>query len=155
MSPFQLISRAACCVGLSVATLAASAADYPAQQEGSWVVKDFRFHSGEVLPQLRLNYTTLGSSTNEAVLILHGTTGSGVGMLTSAFAGELFGPGQVLDAKRYFIILPDAIGTGKSSKPSDGHHLIQLQRYQRYQLERRIGSLFHQFLRRLKFHQQK
>ena len=120
MSLFQLISRAACCAGLSLATLAASAADYPAQQEGSWVVKDFRFHSGEVLPQLRLTYTTLGSPTNEAVLILHGTTGSGVGMLTPAFAGELFGPGQVLDAKRYFIILPDAIGTGKSSKPSDG-----------------------------------
>ena len=120
MSLLQRISRAACCAGLGLITLAASAADYPAQQEGSWVVKDFRFHSGEVLPQLRLNYTTLGSPTNEAVLILHGTTGSGTGMLTPAFAGELFGPGQVLDASRYFIILPDAIGTGKSGKPSDG-----------------------------------
>lgn len=120
MSLLQRISRAACCAGLGLITLAASAADYPAQQEGSWVVKDFRFHSGEVLPQLRLNYTTLGSPTNEAVLILHGTTGSGTGMLTPGFAGELFGPGQPLDASRYYIILPDAIGTGKSTKPSDG-----------------------------------
>ncbi|WP_228769203.1 alpha/beta fold hydrolase [Limnohabitans sp. 2KL-3] len=89
-------------------------------QNGSWIVKDFKFHTGEVLPELRLNYTTLGDPKNEAVLILHGTTGSGVGMLGANFGGELFGPGQILDAKRYFVILPDAIGTGKSSKPSDG-----------------------------------
>jgi homoserine O-acetyltransferase len=89
-------------------------------QSGSWIVKDFKFHTGEVLPELRLNYTTLGDPKNEAVLILHGTTGSGAGMLGAAFGGELFGPGQILDAKRYFVILPDAIGTGKSSKPSDG-----------------------------------
>ena len=99
---------------------ASSAADYPAQKEGSWVARDFRFHTGEVLPELRLNYTTLGVSTNEAVLILHGTLGSGSGMLSAAFAGELFGTGQPLDASRHYIILPDAIGTGKSSKPSDG-----------------------------------
>jgi homoserine O-acetyltransferase len=91
-----------------------------APQTGSWIVKDFKFHTGEVLPELRLNYTTLGDPKNEAVLILHGTTGSGAGMLGAAFGGELFGPGQILDAKRYFVILPDAIGTGKSSKPSDG-----------------------------------
>jgi len=89
-------------------------------QNGSWVVKDFKFHTGEVLPELRLGYTTLGDPRNEAVLILHGTTGSGAGMLGANFGGELFGPGQILDAKRYFVILPDAIGTGKSSKPSDG-----------------------------------
>jgi len=89
-------------------------------QNGSWVVKDFKFHTGEVLPELRLGYTTLGDPQNEAVLILHGTTGSGAGMLGANFGGELFGPGQILDAKRYFVILPDAIGTGKSSKPSDG-----------------------------------
>jgi len=91
-----------------------------APQNGSWVVKDFKFHTGEVLPELRLGYTTLGHPQNEAVLILHGTTGSGAGMLGANFGGELFGPGQILDAKRYFVILPDAIGTGKSSKPSDG-----------------------------------
>ena len=98
----------------------AHAADYPTAKEGSWIVKDFRFHSGEVLPELRLHYTTVGAPTGEPVLILHGTTGSGAGMLTPAFAGELFGPGQPLDASRYYIILPDSIGTGKSSKPSDG-----------------------------------
>src|SRR6266705_4171405 len=96
------------------------AADHPAPQEGSWVVRDFRFYTGEVLPELRLHYTTVGAPTGEPVLLLHGTTGSGAGMLTPAFAGELFGPGQPLDASRYYIILTDAIGTGKSSKPSDG-----------------------------------
>jgi homoserine O-acetyltransferase len=96
------------------------AADYPAPAEGTWVVRDFRFHTGEVLPELRLHYTTVGAPTGEPVLILHGTTQSGAAMLTPTFAGELFGPGQPLDAARYYVILPDAIGTGKSSKPSDG-----------------------------------
>ena len=96
------------------------AADYPAPKEGSWVVRDFRFHTGETLPELRLHYTTVGDPAGEPVVVLHGTTGSGTGMLTPGFAGELFGPGQPLDASRYYVILPDAIGTGKSSKPSDG-----------------------------------
>ena len=124
MNLLKMIPRAACCGGLCLMALATSAADaqsqYPAQQESSWVARDFRFHTGQVLPELRLNYTTLGVPTNDAVLILHGTTGSGAGMLSPAFGGELFGPGQPLDASRYYIILPDAIGTGKSSKPSDG-----------------------------------
>src|SRR5688572_594294 len=107
-------------LAFTLATVPALAADYPAPKEGIWVVRDFRFHTGEVLPELRLHYTTVGAATGEAVLILHGTTGTGAGMLTPAFAGELFGPGQALDASRYYIILPDAIGTGKSSKPSDG-----------------------------------
>jgi homoserine O-acetyltransferase len=107
-------------VAFPLMALPSLAADYPAPKEGSWVVRDFRFHSGEVLPELRLHYTTVGVPTGEPVLILHGTTGSGAGMLTPAFAGELFGPGQPLDASRYYVILPDAIGTGKSSKPSDG-----------------------------------
>ena len=104
----------------AVVALGASAADYPAPQEGSWVARDFRFHTGETLPELRLHYTTVGARSGEPVLVLHGTTGSGAGFLTPAFAGELFGPGQPLDASRYLIILPDAIGTGKSTKPSDG-----------------------------------
>ena len=103
----------ALCIGVN-----AKAQESP--RNGNWVVKDFKFHTGEVLPELRLNYTTLGDPKNEVVLILHGTTGSGAGMLGAAFGGELFGPGQILDAKRYFVILPDAIGTGQSSKPSDG-----------------------------------
>ena len=96
------------------------AADMPIPKEGAWLVKDFKFRNGETLPELRLHYTTLGDPKGEPVLILHGTTGSGTGMLSPTFGGELFGPGQPLDASRYYIILPDAIGTGKSSKPSDG-----------------------------------
>jgi homoserine O-acetyltransferase/O-succinyltransferase len=84
------------------------------------VIKDFKFHTGQVFPELTVHYTTVGAPTGIPVLVLHGTTGSGVGMVNPAFAGELFGPGQALDASKYFIILPDAIGTGKSSKPSDG-----------------------------------
>jgi homoserine O-acetyltransferase/O-succinyltransferase len=96
------------------------AAEYPAPQEGDWIVRDFRFHTGEVLPELQLHYTTVGARSGEPVLILHGSTGAGSNMLNPNFAGELFGPGQPLDANRYFIILPDALGAGKSSKPSDG-----------------------------------
>jgi homoserine O-acetyltransferase len=96
------------------------AADYPAPQEGSWVVRDFKFHTGETLPELKLHYRTVGDKSGEPVIIMHGTTGSGAGFLAPGFAGELFGPGQALDAKRYYIILPDAIGHGRSSKPSDG-----------------------------------
>jgi homoserine O-acetyltransferase/O-succinyltransferase len=100
--------------------LACRAADYPAPKEGSWTVKDFRFHTGETLPELRLAYSTVGAPGGEPVIVLHGTTGSAASMLTPAFAGELFGAGQPLDATRYFIILPDVIGHGRSSKPSDG-----------------------------------
>lgn len=98
----------------------AAAAEWPAPTKGEWVVRDFRFHTGQVLPELKLAYTTLGNPQGEPVLILHGTTGSAESMLTPAFAGELFGPGQPLDAAKYFVILPDSIGTGRSSKPSDG-----------------------------------
>ena len=96
------------------------AADYPATVEGDWVVRDFRFHTGETLPELRLHYVTVGARTGEPVLILHGTNGTGGGFLRPDFAGELFGPGQPLDAATHYLIMPDAIGAGKSSKPSDG-----------------------------------
>jgi homoserine O-acetyltransferase/O-succinyltransferase len=99
---------------------AALAADYPTPQKGSWVLRDFRFNTGEVMPELRLSYTTVGAPTGEPVVVLHGTTCSAASMLTPAFAGELFGAGQPLDATKYFIILPDAIGHGESSKPSNG-----------------------------------
>ncbi|WP_422389068.1 alpha/beta fold hydrolase [Bradyrhizobium septentrionale] len=95
------------------------AADYPAPQDGEWIAKDFRFHSGEVMPELRLHYTTLGAPTGQPVLVLHGSAGSAASMLTPTFAGQLFGPGQPLDASKYYIIIPDGIGHGKSSKPSD------------------------------------
>jgi homoserine O-acetyltransferase/O-succinyltransferase len=97
--------------------------------EGDFVVRDFQFRSGESLAELRLHYTTLGKPAKNAqgrvinaVLILHGTGGTGHQFLSPIFAGELFGPGQLLDAARYYIILPDGIGHGKSSKPSDGLH---------------------------------
>lgn len=98
----------------------ALAADYPAPKTGEWIAKDFKFHTGEVMPEVRLAYTTIGDPSGQPVLVLHGTTGSAASMLTPAFAGELFAPGQPLDATKYFIILPDSIGHGKSSKPSDG-----------------------------------
>lgn len=103
-----------------MAPLAAWAADYPAPQKGTWVARDFRFHTGEVMPELKIAYTTVGNPQGDPVLVLHGTTGSAASMLTPAFAGELFGAGQPLDATRHFIILPDAIGTGQTAKPSDG-----------------------------------
>ena len=92
----------------------------PAAKEASWTIRDFRFRSGEVLPELRLHYRTLGDPSGEPVLLMHGTTGSGATLLTPNFGGELFGPGQALDITRYYVILPDAIGHGRSSKPSDG-----------------------------------
>ena len=105
---------------LALASFAVLAQNYPAPKQGSHVIRDFKFHTGETLPELRIAYTTVGEPTGEPVIIMHGTTGSGAGLLTPAFAGELFGPGQALDAKRYYIILPDAVGHGRSSKPSDG-----------------------------------
>jgi len=99
---------------------AAGAADYPPPREASWIAKDFRFSTGEVLPEVRLSYTTIGASTGEPVLVLHGTAGSAASLLNKDFADELFGPGQPLDAARYYLILPDALGTGKSTRPSDG-----------------------------------
>jgi homoserine O-acetyltransferase len=102
-------------------------ADYPAPAEGDFVLHRFLFHSGETLPELRIHYRTLGTPRRDAagivrnaVLITHGTTGSGAQFVRPEFAGELFGPGQPLDAAKYFIILPDGIGHGQSSKPSDG-----------------------------------
>ncbi|MGY4186528.1 homoserine acetyltransferase [Bradyrhizobium sp. USDA 4459] len=104
---------------LSIST-SALASDYPAPKQGDWIAKDFKFHTGEVMPELKLHYTTVGEPTGQPVLVLHGTGGSGASMLTPAFAGELFGSGQPLDASKYYIIIPDAIGHGRSSKPSDG-----------------------------------
>ncbi len=107
-------------LAIAIGANAAIAADLSTPQERDWVVSNFKFHTGETLPALHLHYTTLGDAKAEPVLILHGTTGSGTAMLGASFGGELFGPGQPLDANRYYIILPDSVGTGKSSKPSDG-----------------------------------
>src|SRR5436305_10329924 len=112
--------RAALCSVFVFTSVAAFAADYPAPKQGDWIAKDFNFHGGEVMPELRLHYTTVGEPGGQPVLVLHGSGGSAASMLTPAFAGELFGAGQPLDASKYYIILPDGIGHGKSSKPSDG-----------------------------------
>jgi homoserine O-acetyltransferase len=104
---------------LAASRLWAQSTSLPSEAE--WTLRDFTFHTGEKLPEVRLHYTTLGKlSGNNAVLIMHGTTGHGDRFLSYDFGGVLFGPDQPLDASRYFIILPDAIGHGKSTKPSDG-----------------------------------
>jgi homoserine O-acetyltransferase/O-succinyltransferase len=113
-------SCAALSAALALTSFAALAADYPAPKQGDYVVKDFKFHSGEIMPELRLHYTTVGEPTGQPVVVLHGSGGSAASMLTPGFAGELFGAGQPLDASKYYIIIPDGIGHGKSSKPSDG-----------------------------------
>ena len=106
---------------------APAGAAYPAPVQGDYVIRDFLFSSGERLPELRMHYRTIGQARRDsggvvrnAVLLLHGTTGSGAQFLNPSFANELFGPGQLLDATRYFLVLVDNIGHGGSSKPSDG-----------------------------------
>src|SRR6201999_4179377 len=101
----------------------------PAPKEGDFVIHDFKFTSGETLPEVRMHYHAFGEPKRDshgvvrnAVLIVHGTGGTGGSLIRPEFSGELFGPGQPLDATRYFIVLPDALGHGKSSKPSDGLH---------------------------------
>jgi len=111
--------RIALAIVLALFSMPAIAADYPAPKTGEWVARDFKFHTGEVMPELKLAYTTIGEPSGQPVLVLHGTTGSAASMLTPAFAGELFGAGQPLDAAKYYVIIPDSIGHGKSSKPSD------------------------------------
>jgi homoserine O-acetyltransferase len=114
---------------LFIAVSGLEAAEYPTPTEGDYTIRDFKFTSGETMPELRLHYRTLGkpdkdaqSKTRNAVLIMHGTTGSGAQFIRPEFAGELFGKDQPLDATKFFIVLPDGIGHGKSSKPSDGMH---------------------------------
>ena len=104
-----------------------TASDYPAPKEADWTARNFKFGTGEILPELKIHYTTIGIPKRDAsglvlnaVLIMHGTGGSGRGFLTDNFAGQLFNSGQLLDGNSHYIILPDAIGSGKSSRPSDG-----------------------------------
>ena len=104
--------------------------NYPTPRSGDFILEQFQFASGEELDSLRIHYTTIGTPKKDehgkvtnAVLIMHGTTGSGNQFLSDRFAGNLFQPGQLLDANKYFIILPDDIGHGQSSKPSDGLHM--------------------------------
>jgi homoserine O-acetyltransferase len=116
-------------LALFLVATALHAADYSAPIEGDYTIRDFKFASGETLPELRIHYRTIGKLERDAlgkavnaVLIMHGTTGSGAQFIRPEFAGELFGKGQALDATKFFIVLPDGIGHGKSNKPSDGMH---------------------------------
>ena len=112
--------RAMLAVVFALAAAPVVAADYPKPVEGDWTAKDFKLHTGEVIPEARLHYTTVGDPKGEPVLMLHGSSQSGTALLNAGFAGELFGPGQPLDAAKYYIVLPDGLGHGKSTKPSDG-----------------------------------
>jgi len=114
-------------LAILLGTTLSRAADYPAAVEGDYVIRDFGFQSGETIPEVRMHYRTLGTPRRDeqgivrnAVLILHGTTGSSAQFLRAEFAGELFGEGQLLDTSRYFIVIPDNLGHGQSTKPSDG-----------------------------------
>lgn len=124
MSRYLLLLCASLAFSLSVHAQEPSA---PTPNEGDFTLHNFHFKSGETLPELHMHYYTFGKpekdasgKTTNAVLILHGTGGSGRQFMRPMFAGVLFGPGQLLDSTRYFIILPDNVGHGKSSKPSDG-----------------------------------
>ncbi len=116
-----------CCAAAAAAPAPARAADDPAPVQGDYVIRDFTFAAGGSLPELKMHYRTLGQPRRDAaglvsnaVLVLHGTTGSGAQFIRPEFAGELFGAGQLLDAAHYFIVIVDNIGHGQSSKPSDG-----------------------------------
>jgi homoserine O-acetyltransferase len=124
---FAALLSAAPVAGQAAPAPAAQAGAVPAPVAGDFVIRNFRFTTGETLPELRLRYHTLGEPRRDAkgvvrnaVLILHGTGGTGMAFLSNTFAGVLFGPGQLLDLRTHFIVLPDGIGHGQSSKPSDG-----------------------------------
>lgn len=112
---------------MSAQTKDSPASAFPGQTEGNFIIRDFHFNSGEVLPELRLHYVTLGTphrnasgEIDNAVLLLHSTGGDTTELLESDFSGPLYGPGQPFDLSKFYVIIPDSIGHGKSSKPSDG-----------------------------------
>jgi homoserine O-acetyltransferase len=126
--------------------------NYPAPVEGDYVIQNFHFRSGESLPELKMHYRTIGTLTrdasgvaNNAVLIGHGTGGAGASLLNQTFANVLFGPGQLLDATKYFIILPDGVGHGNSSKPSDGLHA----KFPHYTYDDMVAALYEVLTKKL------
>ena len=122
----------------AVACLVGGAHAQTEPQHNVAVIRDFRFHTGDVVPELRIHYTTLGKPDGIPVLVLHGTAGSAQTMLVPGFGGELFGAGQPLDASRHFIIIPDSLGTGKSSRPSEGLRT----RFPRYNYDDMIAAQY-------------
>jgi len=105
---------------VAVSLTGAARAQLPEPRSETWTIKGFRLHDGSTLPRMKVHYLTLGDPKNPAVLVLHGTGGDAAGLLSPGFGGVLFRAGGALDASRYFIVIPDAIGHGESSKPSDG-----------------------------------
>ncbi len=101
-------------LAFALAVSAAGAADYPAPKQGDFIARNFKFHTGEVMPEVRLHYTTVGDPKGIPVVVLHGTGGSAASMVRPVFAGVLFGPGQPLDATKYYVILPDSSATAKA-----------------------------------------
>ena len=120
MKTFQAALAASLCLTAGMTLSAALAADHPEPVRNTYVIENFEFEDGGVLEKMNVSYLTIGDPSNPAVLITHGTTGQAEGMLGERFAGNLYGPGQPLDASKYYLILVDAIGAGQSSKPSDG-----------------------------------
>jgi homoserine O-acetyltransferase len=143
-----MIGRSISCILLiTILSMVGTSAQAPAiawpTQDGTYIIKNFRFGSGESLPELKLHYLTLGTPhkdaqghINNAVLLLHGTNGSAHSLLNPVFANVLFGPGQPLDITKFFIILPDDIGHGQSSKPSDALHM----RFPQYDYDDMVAS---------------
>jgi len=126
--------------------------NYPVPVEGDYVIQNFHFRSGESLPELKIHYRTIGTLTrdasgmaNNAVLMGHGTGGAGTSLLNPTFANVLFGPGQLLDATKYFIILPDGVGHGNSSKPSDGLHA----KFPHYTYDDMVAALYEVLTKKL------
>ncbi|MGZ3314731.1 MAG: alpha/beta fold hydrolase [Caulobacteraceae bacterium] len=116
--------RALRLAAMAFLTMAGAArAQLPEPKSEIWTITDFRFHDGSTLPEMKVHYLTLGDPKNPAVLVLHGTGGDAAGILSPTFGGVLFRPGGALDAARWFIVIPDAVGHGASSKPSDGLHM--------------------------------
>ncbi len=125
--PIRAFIFAAFVLSWALTAVGQQASQLPTPKEGDYVARNFHFESGETLPELRMHYATFGTPHRDAngrvtnaVVLLHGTSGTGAQFLAPQFAGVLFGPGQLLDITRYYVILPDNIGHGKSSKPSDG-----------------------------------
>lgn len=110
----------ACAILLTLSPLVQAATTFPTPNEANWTAKNVTFNSGEKLDELHIHYYTIGDKSKPAVLLLPGTNQPVKALLARGFAGELFGPGQALDSSKYFIIIPESIGSGKSSKPSDG-----------------------------------
>jgi homoserine O-acetyltransferase len=147
-----LLLLVGCCSTALAQTANQPQRNYPAPVEGDYIIKDFHFRSGETLPELKIHYRTIGSPVRDgngvvrnAVLIGHGTGGAGTQFLSPQFGNVLFGPGQLLDATKYFIILPDGIGHGRSSKPSDGLHA----KFPHYTYDDMVAALYELLTRKL------